>query len=198
MANGFVTRFKGKFFGAAGSLSQFGKGGGNFGFEGNLNLQVFASGQEPGATAADNVLAVFSLPANSFDQAGRAIQITAAGSFGATGNNKRVKIIFNPATAVVGSTVGTGGSTIADTGTVASNALAWQLQATVAKYGANGSNTQLGIHNQAQIGNAVEALVTPTAITATENAPILVAVTGNATTAVSDILLNFVEVNATN
>jgi hypothetical protein len=198
MTTGFISRFKGKIFVAVGSLFQFGNGGANFGAEGNLNLQLFASGQIPGATGADNVLAVYSLPANSFDHANRAIQITAAGSFGATGNNKRVKIIFNPASAVVGSTVGTGGTTIADTGTVASNALAWQLQATVAKYGANGSNTQLSLHNQAQIGNAVEALVTPTPITATENAPILVAVTGNATTAVSDILLNFLEINATN
>lgn len=194
MTTGFVQRFKGKIMAAGGSLFQFGKGGGSFGAAGNANLQVSAAGIQPGATAADNVLAVYSIPANSFDLAGRSVEITAAGVFAATANNKRVKIIVNPATAVVGSTVGAGGTTVADTGVVASNNLAWQLQATVSKYGAGGSNTQIGIHNQAQIGNAVEALLAPSAITATESGNILVAVTGNATTAASDILLNFFEV----
>src|SRR5229473_3962336 len=89
--------------------------------EGNVNLQVSSAGVQPGATGADNVLAVYSLPSNAFDVAGRGISITAAGSFGATANNKRVKIVFNATTAVVGSTV-TGGTVICDTGTVAQNA----------------------------------------------------------------------------
>lgn len=198
MATGFVTRFKGKFFAAVGSLFQFGKGGANFGGEGNINLQVSSAGIQPGATGADNVLAVYSLPANSFDAANRSIQITAAGSFGATANTKRVKVIFNPATAVVGSTVGAGGTTIADTGAVTTNGGGWQLQASVTKYGASGSNTQIGIHNQAQVGAAVAALLAPSLITAPENGTILIAVTGNATTAASDIVFNALEVNAMN
>ena len=165
--------------------------------EGNINLQVASTGVQPGATAVDNVLAVYALPGNAFDAAGRGISITAAGSFGATANNKRVKIIFNPATAVVGITVGGGGSTICDTGTVTQNAGGWQLMASVFKYGAAGSNTQIGIHNQAIVSTAV-APVAPSLITAVESGAILVAVTGNATTAASDIVFNFLEVNAMN
>jgi hypothetical protein len=165
--------------------------------EGNINLQVASAGVQPGATGADNVLAVYSLPGNAFDIAGRGISITAAGSFGATVNNKRVKIIFNPASAVLGSTVGGGGSTICDTGTIAQNAGGWQLMASVFKYGASGSNTQIGIHNQAIVSTAV-APVAPSLITAAEVGAILIAVTGNATTAVADIVFNFLEVNAMN
>jgi hypothetical protein len=165
--------------------------------EGNLNRQISSAGIQPGATAADNVLAVYSLPAGAFDVAGRGLCITAQGSFGATANNKRIKLIFNATTAVVGSTV-TGGTTIADSGTVATNGGGWSLQANVFKYGAAGSNNQIGLHQQAQIGAATAALLAPSLITATEANAILVAVTGNATTAASDILFNFLEVNAMN
>jgi hypothetical protein len=182
-------------------ITQFGNGAALMAEEGNINRQISAAGINPGATGADNVLAFFSLPANSFDGAAgtnRGINITAEGSFAATANNKDVKLIFNPATAVVGSTVGAGGTTIADTGVVATNNLGWSLQANVFKYGAAGSNTQIGLHQQAQIGNAVANLLKPSLITAVENAPILIAVTGNATTAASDIVFNFLEVNAMN
>jgi hypothetical protein len=164
--------------------------------EGNLNVQVSSAGVQPGATGVDNVLAVYTLPGNAFDVAGRGISITAAGSFAATANNKRLKIVFNATTAVVGSTV-TGGSIICDTGTVAQNGGGWQLMASVFKYGAAGSNTQIGIHNQAIVSTAV-APVAPSLITATESGAILIAVTGNATTAASDIVFNFLEVNAMN
>jgi hypothetical protein len=179
-------------------ITQFGSGSATFPEEGNVNRQISSSGVNPGATAADNVLAVYALPANSFDQALRGITVSAAGSFAANGNNKRVKIIFNPATAVVGSTVGSGGTTICDTGTVTTNGAGWQLQASVFKYGAAGSNTQIGIHNQAQIGAAVASMLSPSLITATESGAINIAVTGNATTAATDIAFNWLEVNAMN
>ena len=180
------------------NLEQFGAGTATVLAEGNINRQISAAGINPGATGADNVLAFFSIPANSFDISGRGIGITAQGSFAATANTKQVKLIFNPATAVVGSTVGAGGTTVADSGAIATNNLGWSLQANVFKYGANGSNTQIGLHQQAQIGNAVANLLKPSLITATESGAILVAVTGNATTAASDIVFNFLEVNAMN
>lgn len=180
------------------SLNEFfGNGSAAFGLEGNISCQPSA-GVSPAATAADNVLAVFSIPANSFDQAGRGIAVVAAGAFAATANNKRVKIIIGAAAAVVGSTIGSGGTTIADTGTVATNGAGFQLQASVFKYGAAGSNTQTSVHNQAQMGSANAALLSPSALTLAENLPILVAVTGNAATATTDIVLNLLEVNATN
>ena len=176
--------------------SQFGGGNAVVNNEGNINRQISAAGVQPGATAADNVLAVYTLPAGSFAAAGQGVNIIAQGSFGATANNKRVKIIVNPATAVVGSTVGAGGVTVADTAVVATNGGGWAVEANVFKYGAAGSNTQLGLHQQAQVGAAVAALLAPAPITAAESGAILIAITGNATTAVSDIIFNFLEINA--
>lgn len=184
------------YVGTGGEL--FGGSTAAMGGEGNINVQTSAAGVNPGATAADNVLAVYSLPANAFSAAGKMVMVTASGSFAATANNKRIKIIINPATAVVGSTVGASGVTICDTGTVATNGTGWQLEGMVVKYGAANSNTQLGIHNQAQVGAAVSAMLAPSAITATENAAILIAITGNATTATTDIVFNFLEINAMN
>jgi|SRR5215469_9008886 len=208
-ANGYITNVKADdvnallAYGAIFALPSyascyFGSGTAYMLEEGNINRQISSAGINPGATGADNVLAVYSLPANSLDISGRGICITSEGSFAATGNNKRIKIIFNPATAVVGSTVGASGTTVSDTGTVATNGAGWCLSANVFKYGAAGSNTQIGLHQQAQIGAAVASILVPSLITATESGAILIAVTGNATTAASDIVFNFLEVNALN
>lgn len=183
---------------AGGALNAQLNASGDVEFNNQANPQISSAGISPGATGADNVLAVFTLPAGFFDAPGRGVEITATGSFAATANNKDVKVIFNPATAVVGSTVGAGGTTIADTGVSAGNNTAWSLSASVFKYGAAGSNTQMGLHQQAQVGSTVSALVKPSLITAVESGPILIAVTGNATTAASDILFNFLEVFGVN
>jgi len=175
----------------------FGNGTGNFGLEGNLVSQASA-GVNPAATGADNVLAVYSLPAGSFDQAGRVIEISASGGYAANGNTKTVKIIVGAASAVVGSTIGSGGTTIASSGAVATNGAGWSLEASVVKYGAAGSNTQQGIHSAAQNGSAVAALITPASLTLNEALPILIAVTGDAATTATDIALNFFAVNAQN
>jgi hypothetical protein len=165
---------------------------------GNILLNAVATPVNPGAINVDNVIGSFSLPANTFDIAGRGIAISAAGIFGSTANNKRIKIIINPATAVLGATVGTGGVTICDTGVVATNGGGWALSGEVYKYGAAASNTQLGIHSQAQIGAGVAAMLAPSAIAAVESGAILVAIVGNATTVVGDIGLNFFQITAFN
>lgn len=166
---------------------------------GNLVGSVIASstGSSPANTAGDYVVAVFSLPAYTFDNAGRTVWIEAAGSFAANVNNKRIKLIVNPSAAVVGSTV-TGGTTICDTGTVTTSGGGWFLAGSVVKYGAGGANTQLGIHQQALVGSASSALLAPSAITATESGAILVAVTANAGTTATDIVFNFMAVTMSN
>lgn len=179
-------------------VAQYGGGAGLLQPSGLIGRQISSAGVQPGATGADNVLAAFSIPAGSFDAGlgsttGRGVRITAQGSFGATGNNKRVKIIVNPATAVVGSTVGASGTTIADTATVATNGGAWSLQGSVFKYGAAASNTQIGLNDRNLAGATAAVLLAPQLITAVESGAILVAVTGNATTAASDIVFNFLE-----
>ena len=178
-------------------LAQFGGGAGTILGEGNINRQISAAGVVPGATAADNVLAVYSLPGGSFDILGRGLQITAAGSFAGNTNVKTVKLIVNCTTAVVGSTV-TGGTTICSTGAVATNGGGWQVSGNLFKYGVAGSNTQIGIHSQAQIGAVTAAILVPSLVTATESGAILIAVTGNAATTATDIVFNFLEVNAMN
>lgn len=164
---------------------------------GNLNVQISAAGINPGATGADIVLATYTIPASAFDVANRTASLQTAGSFGATANNKRVKIFFGCTSAVVGSAV-VGGTAVADTGTVATNGGGWALTANVAKYGASGSNTQIAIHNQAQVGAAVSALLAPQLLTASENAGIIVAITANATTAATDIVFNWSELTWSN
>lgn len=189
----------------ASDVVQFGGGASLVASSGLIGRQISSAGVQPGATGADNVLAAFTIPAGSFDAglgstAGRGLRITAQGSFAATNNAKDIKIIFNPATAVVGSTVGASGVTIADTGSVttAANNVGWCLSADVFKYGTAGSNTQIGLNSQSQVGAVVASMLKPALITAVESGAILVAVTGNATTAASDIVFNALSVNAMN
>lgn len=189
--------------GPAGEATIFGGGSGIIAASGLIGRQISSAGVQPGATGADNVLAAFTIPSGSFDAglgstAGRGVSILAQGSFAATGNNKRIKIIFNPATAVVGSTVGASGVTIADTGTVATSGGGWSLKGSVFKYGAAASNTQIGLNDQNLLGAVAAVLLAPQLITATESGAILVAITGNATTAASDIVFNFLSLNALN
>jgi hypothetical protein len=183
-------------------VEPFGLGLGAISREGNIFRQVLAAtGVSPGATAADNVIGVFSIPANSFDIAGRGIAITAAGKFATNANTKQVKIIFNPSTAVVGATVGSGGTTVADSGAQTGSNVGWLIGANIFKLGAAGANTQYGqcsgvIEGCSHIGVGTGGL--PQFPTAAENAAILLAITGNATTTATDIVMNFFEVNAMN
>lgn len=163
----------------------------------NLNKQISAAGVSPASTAADIVLAVFALPANIFSAIGNELYIQAQGSLVNNANTKRIKLIFGATTAVVGSAV-TGGATIADTGSITTVGGGWSLQASVLKYGAAGSNTQIALHEQAQIGATIAALLAPSLLTAVENGTILIAVTGNAGTATSDIVFNYLEIDGSN
>jgi hypothetical protein len=197
-----VWSFAGAAYGAGGAapsteVVQFGLGSAQAAAEGNIYRQVSGPGVTPASTGADIVVGVYAMPANSFDVAGRGVNVLAQGGFAATTNNKRVKIIWNATTATVGSAV-VGGTTICDTGVVTGSAVGWAVEANVFKYGAAGSNTQLGVHVSAQSGAVVSSLLSPTLMTAAESGAINIAVTANATTATSDILLNFLEVNAMN
>jgi hypothetical protein len=202
-ATGFVDRFRGRTVTPADCLTFFGKSSATFkNGAGNISngggAQFSAAGVSPGATGADNVLAVYSLPPSALDVAGRGISILAQGSFAANANHKRIKIIINPSSAVVGSTVGGGGVTVADTGDVTTSGGGWALQALMYKYGQPGDNTQLGLHQQAQSGGALGALLAPSLITANEAGAILIAVVGNATSTVTDIVHNALVIGAMN
>ena len=176
---------------AAAIGAQFGNGAAQFGTnsanallmgdDGNLSVQIVSAGLSPGATGADKILALATIPANGFDIANRGIAILVAGN--APNNNaKTVKVILNPTAPVLGATV-SGGTTIANlTATGAGSTGGWQLQANLFKYGLTGSNTQIALHEAGQAGSILGTLSSPSLTTLAENAAIVVAVTGNATT----------------
>ena len=166
-------------------------------------MTAVSAGQSPTATGSDYVLAVMTIPANSFDgqsfpvATNRMATIVANGSFGATANSKTLKIVVNATNPVVGSAL-VGGTTIGTTGVVNTNGGGWQMGAAIVKYGVAGSNTQLAVHQSAQVGAAVSALTAPSLLTAVESAPMTIAITGNAATAASDIVFNFAEIEWNN
>ena len=165
---------------------------------GNYWNQTPAGGLAPAGTAAGYIVALATLPANAFNAAGRNLTVTAQGNFAANANTKTISIVVNPTAPAVGSVV-SGGTTIADTGNYSTTgAVGWSLAADVFKYGAAGSNTQIGIHLGAQIGSTVGALVSPIALTSVESGIIYVALTANATTATTDISVNFFFTNGVN
>jgi hypothetical protein len=170
-----------------------GVAGGSLGAVSVAGVAALASaGINPAASAADNVLAAITIPAGAFAAQPNGIEITAYGSFANNANAKRVRVYFNPSTANVGSTVGTGGTVIIDSGAwaTAGAGIAWCIAGCVFKYGAAGSNTQVALHQQAQIAASISALVGPALTTAPESGTILIAVTGNAGSALADITFN--------
>lgn len=182
-------------------LTYFGGGSGTLLEEGNLNRQIGNPLAGNNADTTDDVLVSYSLPASSFDIAGRGLCITAQGTTGQTNNNKRVKLWFN-ATISAGKVIG--GSVIADTGawtngTVPNNNVGWQLMANVFKYGAAGSNTQYA-QGTAILGGIHGGIGSPVFAAAIESGAIVIAVTGSSYTtgAANDVVATWFEINAMN
>jgi hypothetical protein len=179
----------------------FGGGTGSFLKEGNLARLVGNPLGGNNADTTDDVLASYTLPASSFDVAGRGLCITAQGNTGPTANNKRVKLWFN---ATISAGVVTGGRVIADTGawvntTTPNNNVGWQLMANVFKYGVAGGNTQYA-QGSAILGGLHGGIGAPVFITAVESTAIVIALTGSSYTtgAANDVVASWFEVNAMN
>lgn len=165
--------------------------GGTVKGSGNLWNQTPAGGLAPAAAGSGYVVALATIPANAFNAAGKTVTISAQGNFAANGNNKTISIVLNATAPVIGSAV-SGGTTIATTGTVATNGSAWEMGADLIKTGALGSNTQTALHFAAQVGGVVAALSQCQSLTLPESAPITVAIVINcATTATDASLWNF-------
>lgn len=156
---------------------------------GNASVQVSSAGLGNGADTTDDVLFTYALPANAMDAAGRQVTITAAGKFAATANNKRIKIWWGTTTQTVGSAVA-GGTLIADSGVVTTNGGGWTATVQIQKYGANGSNTQIGTNAQVVAGATHLGTAAPTLLTATESGVINITITGASSTtgAANDVL----------
>lgn len=180
----------------SGMLTQFGSSTASFPEEGNIYRYTSATGVSPTSTSGDYVIGVYALPASGFDIANRGIQVTAAGSFASNGDSKTIKLAVSNTAQTLQAALSSA-TTIATTGSVATNGGGWQISANVFKYGAAGSNTQLAIHSQAQVGGAVSALQAPTSLTLTESSVIYFAVSANTSTG-TDVVINWVEINAMN
>ncbi len=151
------------------------------------NMFVSASGlTSPAGLSADVVMASFTIPALTFDIANRGIVLEAYGGSTTSANAKVVKLIVNCTAAVVGSTV-SGGTTIASIPSFTTITGGWFVGAQIFKYGVAGSNTQIATHFAAQVGGTAQALTAPTALTLTENAGILCAVTLNVAVTASEL-----------
>lgn len=181
---------------------QFGNGTAAFDSSGNINVQTGNPLTNPASITNDNVLAIYSLPANSLSVAGNGLEVTACGNLGNDSQAKRVKLIWNATTAVVGSAVGTNTTSflLGDTGstTNAGSAAGWAIQSQVYKYGITGSNTQIGQEIGVIVGAIHGGCGMAAALTTNESLPILIAVTGNATTSVGDISLYNINIEAFN
>ncbi len=173
----------------------FGAGGAVMGAEGNINRQVNPAGVQPGSTAANIVLATYTLPAGSYDLLGRGLNIMACGSMTVNANVKTLNLVAGATSAVVGSAI-SGGTTIGSLITTGSVGGGWQVSANLFKSAA--LNAQLAIHEASQVGSFIGALLAPSALALVENAAIIFAVVGNAATLATDITFNFLDVNAMN
>lgn len=182
--------------------SIFGTGTATMDESGNINVQTGNPLANPASITNDNVLAVYTIPAGSFSASGKGIEITAAGNFAGNTHNKECKLIWNPSSAVVGSAVGTNSTSflLGDTGatTNAGSASGWIIQSQVYKYGAAGSNTQIGQETGVIVGAVHGGCGLASALTNNESASIALAVTGNATTSVGDISLYNINIEAFN
>ncbi|MDD5348511.1 MAG: hypothetical protein PHT59_07850, partial [Candidatus Omnitrophica bacterium] len=141
-------------------------------------IKIYDGPIVPAATGADTVLVVFTLPADFFNQSTGATIFIKVLAHLLNATSKTIKIIYNPTAAVVGSTV-TGGTTLASSAAVTTNG-GVSLNAFVNKVGIPNSNTQFGGADISQVVGVTPSLGAGAALTAVENAPILIAITGNA------------------
>jgi hypothetical protein len=159
------------------------------------NFQFDSAAGHPAATGNDVVMAVATLPANFLTRDGVGVELAMFGTFANNTNVKTAKIIVGPTTAVIGSTVGTGGTALATTGAYSTTGQAgFSLGAQFTKLGVLGANTQNGFETQVIIGSVHSGMGIPQALTLVETAPILIAFTANAATTASDITLNYASV----
>lgn len=96
--------------------------GGNYGLTLSGNLDVNTT-QTSNSGAGETDLITYSLPANSLVNDGDVLEVKAWGTYAANGNNKTVKLKF-------------GSQTILDTGAVAANSGAWEINATIVRLSA--------------------------------------------------------------
>lgn len=160
----------------------FGSGGSSFLEAGILTRYQSLTGAGNTNDTTEDTLFTFALPANSFDIAGRTLQITASGSLANNAHSKTAKLYF-------------GTSIVATTGAQTGANVGWELQLQVQKV-ATGS--QLGFYSPI-IGTTHGGVSLPVAGTEIDTAAITIKVTGQTgTAAAADVVLNSLIIEALN
>jgi hypothetical protein len=158
-----------------------GSGTGTFGLSGDINVQNSAAGVGNTNDTTEDTLFTYSLPASSLDTTGRALFITAFGSFANNSHSKHARLYFGSEVIDSGANTTTGG-------------IGWVLEMTVLK---TGSSTQI-ISSQTVAGT-VHGGCTTQAGAETDTSAITIKVTGQTgTAAANDILCNGLVVGAAN
>ncbi|SRR5260221_9938344 len=147
-------------------------GTGTFSPQGRISSQFSVAGIGNGADLTDDTLFTFSLPANSFDIAGRGVVVEAFGKFAANGNNKTVKIFF--------------GAAVISSGVQVGNNVGWFLRLVLYK---QAGNVQIG-SGRGQAGATVFTVPIPINGAEADASPITIKTTGASPTtgAANDVL----------
>jgi hypothetical protein len=172
----------------AGAGSEFGSGTGVESSAGPISKTVSSAGINPAFIGSDVVVAVYTIPANSFDGVAgtnRMVRADAWGGFSADVTVKRIKMWFSPNAQAAGNTV-SGGTLMADTLATTSDGGGWWVSGNVTKYGVANSNTQLVTSNGSMASGAGGAaidgtLVAPSLTTGLESTSLYISVTCNNT-----------------
>lgn len=136
-------------------------------------LTVSTTSAQTAADTNETDLWTYSLPANTLDVNGRTVRVTAYGSYGATANNKTVKLYF-------------GAAVTSDSGTVAANGGNWKFVAEITRTGAA---TQIASALRVVGGFATGSGNSLTAPAETLSGALTIKVTGtNGTAAAGDIV----------
>lgn len=189
------------------ALNQFGSGTGTFFPKGLISKYTSNTGLSPAGTGGDYVISAYTIPASSLDGiTNRGVKVEVWGKFANNGNTKQVKISFNAGAAVVGSliTLAPSGIVAFDTGSFSTSAATgFYGSALLMKYNAAESNNQMcvsggGWTNIATLGGGTVATASPQGVSGNESGGILVAVTANAGSTATDIIVNQILITAIN
>lgn len=181
---GFTDRGKGKQSQSSASIQQIGKGTAQTSGGGQIFTQQFSTGMALSTSLIETVLATYSLPPNTLDQAGRSLWITAFGNFPKTDNNiHTAKLYFGSKSISIAQST-SGGA-----------AQAYMLQWTVQK-----STNNAQVMMSAVTLSSIHGGMTISTANEVDTAPIVIKLTGTSTAASApgDVVLYNLQVQALN
>ena len=176
-------------------LLAFGNGGAAALTEGTINRQVTQAGVGPAFLSSDVVLALYTIPANTFDITGRTVTATAWGGFASDATSKHCKLWFSPNIQTVSTTI-SGGTLLADTLATTSNGGGWWVSGNITNTSV--ASTLSYTSNGAMAGAVSAGMSAPGTTVSATTSPSYITVTGSATNSSTSILLYLFQVTGAN